>query len=285
MKQIVIISGKGGTGKTMLTGAFAALAENKVLADCDVDAANLHLLLHPSIKENHPFKSGFSAVIDPKLCTSCGQCAAVCRFDAASPTFIVDPVACEGCSLCARVCPSKAIRMKENTAGEWFISETRYGSFVHAKLGIAEENSGKLVTKVRQTAKELAETQGADFVIVDGPPGIGCPVIASLSGINLAVIVTEPTISGIHDVERVIELTEHFDIRACLVINKWDLNPSISKQIKTFCTSRNVPLVGEISFDRTILESVISKKTAPEHVDAGLRKEFVKIWEAVRSNL
>lgn len=283
MKQIVVISGKGGTGKTMLTGAFAALAENKVMADCDVDAANLYLLLDPSIKERHPFKSGAFAKIDPGLCIGCGQCSDACRFQAISPQFAVSPISCEGCGLCARLCPVGAIHMKESTAGEWFISETRYGPFVHAKLGIAEENSGKLVAKVRQTAKELAESKKADYVIVDGPPGIGCPVIASLSGVDLALVVTEPTLSGLHDVQRVIELAEHFKVPAQLVINKWDINPAAAENITRYCESRKVPIVGRIPFDRAVMESVIAGKPITEYTNGTLKAEMIRIWEAVKA--
>lgn len=283
MKQIVVISGKGGTGKTMLTGAFAALAENKVMADCDVDAANLYLLLGSSIKERHPFRSGAFAKINPALCTGCGECKAACRFQAISPEFAVSPINCEGCGLCARLCPVNAIRMQENTAGEWFISETPYGSFVHAKLGIAEENSGKLVAKVRQTAKELAEGKQADYVIIDGPPGIGCPVIASLSGVDLAVVVTEPTLSGLHDAERVIELAAHFEVPVRLVINKWDINPEASGKIERFCAGQKIPVIGKIPFDRAVMESVIAGRPVTEYTNGALKTEMIRIWEAVKA--
>lgn len=281
MKQIVVISGKGGTGKTMLAGAFAALAENKVMADCDVDAANLYLLLSSSIKERHPFKSGAFAKINPVLCTGCGECKAACRFQAISSEFAVSPIHCEGCGLCARLCPVNAIRMQENTAGEWFISETRYGPFVHAKLGIAEENSGKLVAKVREAAKEIAKKNGATHIIIDGPPGIGCPVIASLSGVDLALIVTEPTLSGLHDAERVIDLAEHFNVQTQLVINKWDINPEASEKIERYCESRKVPVVGKIPFARAVIESVIAGKPITEYTNGTLKNEIIKIWEVV----
>ncbi len=282
MKQILVISGKGGTGKTMLTGALAALAKNKVMADCDVDAANLYLLLNPSVREKHPFQSGASAVIDPALCTRCGQCSAACRFDAISRDFVVNPIACEGCGLCTHVCPVGAATMKENTAGDWFISETRYGPFVHAKLGIAEENSGKLVAKVRETAKKIAEAKTADYVIVDGPPGIGCPVIASLSGVDLAVIVTEPTLSAIHDAERVMDLAKHFEVPVKLVVNKWDINPAATGDIRKLCNSRNIPVIGLIPFDRVVVESVLAGEPVTERASGSLKKEFIKIWEAIQ---
>lgn len=283
MKQIVVISGKGGTGKTMLTGAFAALAHNKVMADCDVDAANLYLLLDSSVKETHAFRSGSVAEIDPALCAHCGQCKAVCHFEAIIPGPAVNPISCEGCGLCARLCPAKAIQLKESKAGDWFVSESRYGPFIHAKLGIAEENSGKLVAKVRQVAKETAETKGADYVIVDGPPGIGCPVIASLSGVDLAVVVTEPTLSGLHDAERVMELAEHFEVPVKLVINKWDINPEASERIEHLCASRKIPAIGKIPFTRTIIESVMAGKPVTEYTNGVLKNDILKIWEAVRA--
>ena len=282
MKQILVISGKGGTGKTVLTGALAALAQNKVMADCDVDAANLYLLLNPSIREKHPFQSGASAVIDPALCARCGQCSAACRFDAISRDFVVNPIACEGCGLCARVCPAGAVIMKENTAGDWFISETRYGPFVHAKLGLAEENSGKLVAKVREAAREIAESKAADYVIIDGPPGIGCPVVASLSGVDLAVIVTEPSLSAIHDAERVMDLAKHFEVPVKLVVNKWDINPAVTEDTQKLCDSRHVPLIGLIPFDRVVVESVLAGEPVTERAGGPLKEEFIKIWEAIR---
>ena len=217
MKQIVIISGKGGTGKTVITGAFAALAQKKVMADCDVDAADLHLLLEPSIRERHEFKSGKTAVIDKEKCVKCGKCIEVCRFEAINEKFNVDGVSCEGCAFCSFACPVDAIKMEENISGEWFISNTRFGPMVHAKLGIAEENSGKLVSLVRKQAKEAAEKTAADWVIIDGAPGIGCPVIASLSGIDCAVVVTEPTLSGLHDADRVISVAKHFGVLTKLI--------------------------------------------------------------------
>src|SRR4030042_1695751 len=192
MKQIVVISGKGGTGKTVLTASFAALAKNKVMVDCDVDAANLHFLLQPVIKERHEFRSGKTARIDAEVCRQCGKCIDVCRFGAIGNDFTVDPISCDGCGLCSHVCFAGAITMEENLSGEWFISDTKYGPFVHAKLGIAEENSGKLVAKIRQIAKEIAEKQDLNYVIIDGPPGIGCPVVASLSGVDCALIGTAP---------------------------------------------------------------------------------------------
>ncbi|GAI43876.1 unnamed protein product, partial [marine sediment metagenome] len=211
MKEVVVLSGKGGTGKTSIVGSFAALAKSKVLADCDVDAADLHLLLQPTIREEHEFWSGQVAVIDGEKCTRCGLCQDICRF-AAIKEFEVDAISCEGCGFCSHVCPAEAITMKENLAGHWFISDTIYSPLVHARLGITQENSGKLVAAVRQQARQMAENQEVDFIISDGPPGIGCPVISSLSGASLALLVTEPTLSGIHDLERVLGVCRHFSV-------------------------------------------------------------------------
>ncbi len=278
MKQVVVISGKGGTGKTVVTGSLASLAKNKVMVDCDVDAADLHLLLHPTVKERHEFRSGQTAVIDRKLCKKCGKCAGVCRFEAVKSDFSIESFSCEGCGLCSRVCPNNAIRMEENISGEWFISDTKHGSFVHAKLGIAEENSGKLVAKIRQVAKELAEKQALDYVIIDGPPGIGCPVIASLSGVDCALIVTEPTLSGLHDAQRVIEVAEHFDIPVKMVVNKYDLNNRVMLEIESFCKNKAIPVIGKIAFDKAVVESMVSGKTIVEHTDGQIREELVNVW-------
>lgn len=279
IKQIVVISGKGGTGKTVITGAFAALAKNKVMADCDVDAADLHLLLQPEIKERHDFRSGLSAVIDKKICQQCGKCISACRFNAISDSFVVDHISCEGCAFCSYICPVGAITMKENIAGEWFISETRFGPMVHAKLGIAEENSGKLVSLVRKQAKELAEKHNCDWVIIDGAPGIGCPVIASLSGIDFAVVVTEPTLSGLHDAIRVIDVVKHFSIPVRLIINKYDLNTVMSEKIAKYCRENNIYLIGKISFDKAVVEAVIEGKTIMEYKCTPVQDEIYEIWE------
>jgi len=212
MKEVVILSGKGGTGKTSLAACFAVLSEDSVICDCDVDAADLHLLLSPLETEKHEFRSGQTACIDPERCTVCGLCQDECRFDAIHD-FVVDPSHCEGCGFCSHICPEGAISMQENLAGHWFVSRTRQGPMVHARLGIAEENSGKLVTAVRNEARRIAQEQSLEYIITDGPPGIGCPVISSLSGAKLALIVTEPTLSGMHDMERVIGVSQHFQVR------------------------------------------------------------------------
>ncbi|MFC1645821.1 ATP-binding protein [Candidatus Omnitrophota bacterium] len=285
MKQIVVISGKGGTGKTVITGAFAALAKNKVMADCDVDAADLHLLLQPVIKERHEFRSGKTAKIDRKLCKECGKCISVCRFDAISESFTIDPISCEGCAFCSFICPEGVIRMEENISGEWYISDTRFGPMVHAKLGIAEENSGKLVSLVRKQAKELAEKENYDWVIIDGAPGIGCPVIASLSGIDCAVVVTEPTLSGLHDADRVINVAKHFGILAKLIVNKYDLNMDMTGKIERYCKDNNIDLIGKISFDKSIVEAMVSGKTIIEHKSGQAQKEIKGAWQVLQKKL
>ncbi len=282
MKQIVIISGKGGTGKTVISGSFAALAKNKIMVDCDVDAADLHLLLHPSIKERHEFRSGQAAFIDGKLCNKCGMCIAACRFQAIRDDFTIEPFSCEGCSLCSYICPQGAIHMEDNISGEWFISNTEYGPFVHAKLGIAEENSGKLVAKIREVAKCIAQEQRLDYVIIDGPPGIGCPVIASLSGVDCALVVTEPTLSGLHDAGRVIGLAKHFRIPVKLVVNKYDLNQEITDRIEAFCQSQDVQIIGKITFDKRVVEALVEAKTVVEYGESKAAEEIKNIWESLR---
>ena len=285
MKQIVVISGKGGTGKTVITGAFAALAKNKVMADCDVDAADLHLLLKPEIKERHEFRSGKTALIDKKLCTKCGKCISICRFNAITEDFTVDPVSCEGCAFCSHICPTDSIKMQENTAGEWFISQTRFGPMVHAKLGIAEENSGKLVALVRKKAKEIAEQNKVDFVIVDGAPGIGCPVIASISGVDCALVITEPTLSGLHDADRVIKVTRHFGIPVKVVVNKYDLNKDMTDKIEEYCKDNNVEMLGKIGFDTSIVDAMVNGKTIMEFPSGKSKEEIHNIWDKLRERL
>ncbi len=285
IKQLVILSGKGGTGKTVIAASFASLAKNKVMADCDVDAADLHLLLNPTIKERHTFKSGVTANINKKLCKECGKCIISCRFNAINEDFVVDPISCEGCKICSFICPENAIDMKENISGEWFISDTKYGPFVHAKLGIAEENSGKLVTTVRQKANEIAEKGDYDLIIVDGSPGIGCPVIASLAGADAVLVVTEPTLSGIHDMERVIGLARHFGIAVFVVINKYDLNPEMSERIESFCLNKRIPLTGKIVYDPLITKALVNRQNVVEYSKGGVVNQIRDVWETIFKKL
>jgi MinD superfamily P-loop ATPase len=283
MKQIVIISGKGGTGKTILTAAFASLAKNAVFADCDVDAADLHLLLKPSIKEKNIFKSGSTAVIKEDKCIECGKCIEVCRFDAIKENFIIDSISCEGCAFCSLICPTQAINMEENISGELFISETRYGPMVHAKLEIAEENSGKLVSVVREKAKEAAIEKDRELIIIDGSPGIGCPVIASITGADFAIVVTEPTLPGLHDLMRVAEVGKHFKIPLKLVVNKYDLNVELTEKIENFCSVNEIEILGRITFDKSVINAMVKGKTIIEFDNSTVRKEIIEIWEKLKS--
>ncbi len=272
MKQILIISGKGGTGKTFFTGCMAVAVKNKVLVDCDVDAANLHLLLHPEIKEKYEFWSGKIAEIDSEKCTGCGTCKEICRFEAIEEKdglYRIEPYACEGCTICSYFCPEEAIILRDRLSGHYFISETKYGPLVHARLGIAQENSGKLVTKLREIAEEMAKKKNYDYVIIDGPPGVGCPVMAAMTGVDLAVVVVEPTLSGLHDFERVVELSGHFKIPLKVIINKYDLNKEVSQKIEERASELEAELVGRIPFSEEILTSVkngvpfLEKSTSP----------------------
>jgi MinD superfamily P-loop ATPase len=284
MKEIVILSGKGGTGKTSVVGSLAALANNKVLADCDVDAADLHLLLSPTIKQNNEFWSGQVALIDPDKCTECGLCQELCRFDAIN-NFEVDSVSCEGCGFCSHICPVEAITMKENLSGHWFISDSKYGPLVHARLGIAQENSGKLVALVRQQAKQIAEENNLDYIISDGPPGIGCPVISSLSGVKLALLVTEPTLSGIHDLERVIEVCYHFGARPLVCINKYNLNEDNTRSIEAYCRERNIEIVARIPFDNIVTEALVHGMPVVEYSPGQVTDEIKNLWDNITNIL
>jgi len=282
MKQLTVISGKGGTGKTVMSACFAALARNAVLADVDVDASNLHLLLHPEVEEQHVFTSGQKARIDTAACTACGLCLPACRFEALIESIegkvSVDPLSCEGCVVCFHLCPAQAIALEPRLSGEWYVSTTKYGPFIHARLGIAEENSGKLVTEIRKKAREVAAEKGLDLVIMDGSPGIGCPVIASLTGTDLALVVTEPTPSGLHDMERIVSLARHFKIQAACCINKYDLNLENSGWMEKWCESQSIPVVGKIPFDASVLDSVVRGIPFVEYTENSGAQEIRKMW-------
>ena len=284
MKQLTIISGKGGTGKTTITAAFAHLCENGVLADSDVDAADLHLILEPEIKQQKEYSGGSVAFIDEQKCTQCCICIEKCRFDAIRD-FVVDPISCEGCTFCTYVCPENAIMMREQVSGNWFVSTTREGTMVHAKLGIAEDNSGKLVSAVRHKAKEIAEKNKNDLVIIDGPPGIGCPVIASITGSDMIMVVTEPTLSGLHDMERVLDTAKHFSIPALVCINKYDINLENTKKIEKKCGERNVQVVGHLPYDKSVTAAMILKKSVAEYDCGQVSKEVLKMWDKIKKVL
>jgi len=289
LKELVVISGKGGTGKTSLVASFAALADKKVLADCDVDAADLHLVLEPNILHREEFRGGKIARVLPDKCTSCGRCEEVCRFGAAQQNtelltgeaFSIDPVSCEGCGVCVWNCPEEAIAFEEAINGEWFISETRCGPMVHARLGIAEENSGKLVTLVRNQAKQLAETWDLNLVLVDGSPGIGCPVIASITGADLVLAVTEPTLSGKHDLERVADLTRHFGIPTVVCINKWDLYPEVATEIEQEAQNKGIKTVGRVRYDNAVTKAQIIKSSVVEYTGGAVSKDIKSLWRHV----
>jgi len=288
IREVVIISGKGGTGKTSLAASFAVLADRPVITDCDVDAADLHLVLAPEIKERHEFRGGREAVIRADDCIGCSLCLDYCRFDAVKtredplrgPVFSVDSVACEGCGVCVRFCPVEAIDFPERLCGEWMISETRCGPMVHARLGIAAENSGKLVSTVRQEARRIAERENRTLILVDGPPGIGCPVIASVTGSDLVLAVTEPTVSGAHDLERVLSLTRHFDIQAAICVNKWDLNPGMADRIEQKAREMGARVAGRIRYDRSVTQAQLQEKAVVE-TDAPCVEDIRKIWSEI----
>ena len=285
MKEIVVLSGKGGTGKTSIVGSFAALVKSKVLVDCDVDAAVLHLLLNPAIKQSNEFWSGQTAVIDENKCIQCGLCQDLCRFHAIKD-YQVDAISCEGCGFCAHVCAVEAITMRDNLSGHWFVSETKYGTLVHARLGIAQENSGKLVALVRQQAQQIAQKQSSDYIISDGPPGIGCPVISSLSGASLALLVTEPTLSGIHDLERVLRVCQHFGVPAMVCINKFDINSENSHRIESFCEEQSVDVVAKIPFDNMVTEAMVHGVPVVEYAEKSEVSVALKnLWQKTMESL
>jgi len=286
LKEIVVISGKGGTGKTSITAALAMLeGKRAVIADCDVDAADMHLLLDPDFKKNEDFYSGTKAVIDDEKCTGCGDCYRVCRFDAINTVnghYSVDRLSCEGCGYCSRVCPEKAITDEPVKAGRWYVSTIKNGStMVHARLGIAADNSGKLVAKVKNEAKAISRSGDKKFVIVDGSPGIGCPVISSLSGANLAVLVTEPSVSGFHDLKRVVELIQNFRITAVCIINKYDLNPEMTDMITQYLAKENIELIASIPYLKDFTNAMTGGLTIMEHNNEMLKGLIAASWNRI----
>jgi MinD superfamily P-loop ATPase len=285
MKQILVISGKGGTGKTFFAGCLAVSLPNKVIVDCDVDAANLHLILHPKIEQSFEFIGGKIAFIDEEKCTTCGACKEVCQFSAITEDFQIDEFSCEGCTICSYVCPTSAVIIKDRISGSYFISNTDYGKMVHARLSIAQENSGKLVTKLREIAKEIAEMNGADFIIIDGPPGVGCPVMASMTGVDLVLAITEPTVSGFHDLKRVIDLAKHFKVEIKVIINKYDLNIEMSKKIAKDLEKLNIEIIGMIPFSEEILASVKAGVPFLKFSKSKLSKDIEKLIHKILDSL
>jgi MinD superfamily P-loop ATPase len=294
-KEITVISGKGGTGKTTVVGSLAVLAENKILADNDVDAADLHLLLAPTVREGHDFVGGTKAEIDPTKCTACGKCAEACHFNAirfdgpgndiVGKTYRIEPLACEGCGLCPLVCPVGAIQSEKHVTGRWYVSGTDYGPMAHARLGIAEENSGRLVTQVRNRAGQLADELKKELILGDGPPGTGCPVIASVSGTDMVVIVTEPTVSGVHDMERVMKLAAHFGVPAVVVINKADLNSEQARRIEDIAKAHGSRVIGRIPFDRVVNDALMAGKTVIEYGNGNAEEAIRAVWKELQETL
>jgi len=281
MKELTVISGKGGTGKTSITAAFATLAENAVFADCDVDAADLHLILKPKIKKTMKFHGLKIASINKSLCIDCKKCHDACRFNAINQDINITNESCEGCSVCAYICPVNAIKMVDRDSGFAYTSETRFGPMAHAVLNTAEEASGKLVTVVRNNAKHLAEEKQKDLIIIDGPPGIGCPVIASMTGVNLVLIVTEPTLSAIHDLERILGVAQHFHIPAVVCINKSSINAENTSKIEQYCQKNNIPIVGKLPYDTTITQAMIHEQSVIEFSDGVLSRTIRDMWNKI----
>ncbi|NPV73988.1 MAG: 4Fe-4S binding protein [Pelotomaculum sp.] len=291
MMEIAVISGKGGTGKTSLVASFAALAARPVVADCDVDAADLHLVLKPQIKKMEDFTGGKKARIIPDRCSGCGMCFELCRFGAIikngsyRPAYAVDRISCEGCGVCSHFCPEKAIEFSPAVNGRWFVSDTRYGPMVHARLGVAEENSGKLVTLVRNQAREIALKEKRPVIIIDGPPGIGCPVIASITGTDAVLIVAEPTVSGEHDLERVAELVKYFNIPSFLCVNKYDINPGVSKKIEEKAAASGIVAVGRIRYDRSVTEAQIKGLPVVDLKSAPAAEDIKQAWARLMNEI
>ena len=288
MKEIVIISGKGGTGKTSITASFAVLGgRDVVIADCDVDAADMHILLQPEIAKTEDFYSGELAVIDQDICTQCGKCFDVCRFDAIDVkegVHLVNDLSCEGCGYCARVCPVEAITNIPLNVGKWHISNTRFNQpFVHAKLGIGADNSGKLVAHVKNVAKGIAEEYNRPFVLVDGSPGVGCPVVSSLSGANFVVLVTEPTVSGLHDLKRVYELVHKFHLKAACIINKSDLNTDKTKEIIEFLKKEEIIHLANLPYDESFTKAMTDCKTVVELEDSVIKETLTQAWKDIKN--
>jgi MinD superfamily P-loop ATPase len=290
MKEIVVISGKGGTGKTSLTASFACLeGSGAVVADCDVDAADMHLLMQPEIRQREDYYSGEMARIDLDQCSRCGKCTEICRFDAVTNVdgeYSVDPLECEGCGYCARVCPAVAIRNERLKAGEWFLSSIKTGGLmVHARLETGADNSGKLVAKVKKEARQRAGINGNGLIIIDGPPGIGCPVISSLTGSDFAVMVTEPTLSGLHDLKRAYELVRKFNIRAGCIINKSDLNFGVTEQIKDFLEAEKISHLASLPYDGVFTESMTFGQAVIEYTNNDLTSKIQEGWDKIIKSL
>ncbi len=282
-KTLVVISGKGGTGKTSVTASFALLASNAVIADGDVDAADLHLILDPTTREKAPFTAGVIASIDRERCTACGACREACVYHAIDESFVIDPIACEGCGLCQWICPADAVVLTPNACGRSFISDTRAGPFVHARLDPGAENSGKLVSFVRGKAAELAEEK--KLVIVDGPPGIGCPVIAAIGGTDLALIVTEPSAAAFEDLKRIADTAAHFDVPVVCAINRYDISTELTARIEAYLAERSIPLIGRIPYDEAFFAAQLAGKAIVEADKGPAATEIRRMWKNIEDRL
>ena len=283
MKRITVISGKGGTGKTTIVSNLAYLADNFILADCDVDAPNLHILLEPENIEERVYKSGKLAIKDESKCINCGICYDYCKFDAITEDYKIDPIKCDGCNVCATMCPNDAINLEIKETGQIFKSQSRFGPMIHAKLKAGADNSGKLVSEVRQEADDFAEQKDKELILVDGSPGIGCPVIASLNGVDAALVVTEPTMSGLSDLKRILEVTEYFNISTMVAVNKFDLNMNITEKIEKYCQEKDIPVVGKVPFDPLINEALRDGELIVEsYKESNTTSSIIKIWEKIK---
>ncbi|MDY6822909.1 MAG: ATP-binding protein [Thermodesulfobacteriota bacterium] len=285
MKELTIISGKGGTGKTSIVASLAALSENKVIVDADVDAADLHLVIAPKVKHEEDFQGGCIAKIDPDRCTQCGDCLERCQFGAISEDFVVDKISCEGCGVCVHFCPAGAIDFPRQICGRWYISDTRLGTMVHARLGIAEENSGLLVSLLRRAAKQLAEENGNDLILVDGPPGIGCPVISAVTNANAVLVICEPSMSGMHDLKRVNELAAFLKVPVMFCINKYDINEDLAEEIKQYAEKNNMNFAGAIPYDKEMTAAMVQQQSLVEHSDGKAARAVKEMWHRVSTTL
>ncbi|MEJ5363302.1 MAG: P-loop NTPase [Spirochaetota bacterium] len=284
IQQLAIVSGKGGTGKTSIAASLAKLAKKRIAVDCDVDASNMPIILPHTIIEEIPFFGEKKAFITEQ-CRGCGDCVIYCRFNAIKDFYTVEPMLCEGCAVCAMMCPHEAINMVDHQSGTLVVAQADSQPFLFAKMGIGEGNSGKLVTELRQKAKSIADEQDYDVIIIDGPPGIGCPVIASITGTSHVLIVTEPTIAGIHDLERIIQLTQHFRIQASVCINKCDISEQNTTLITDICNKYHIPIIGLIPYDKDFVKAQIAGKTVVEYSSGTAAKEIIKLWDTMQSIL